>query len=259
MTERPPQEAVALLENALRRSKRTGSVRLPQEFARDRRARDPDPPLPKLISHGGIQLRVLLVVLMMATSAPHNTKVSSKDLAAMLDLPDPERAGARRVSKALKDLEAAQLVRRDRKPGYVPETTVLHPSGSGAEWNDNKLQKPYISLPVNLWRRGWFIALSSRAIALLIVLRELTHGRPSGAAWVDPIRKAQYGLSDDTWTRASQELIDVGLLKVTVQVYPFQGEPRRRNVYKLNLDHLADHDPGEPPNRADEPQVFTDS
>lgn len=220
-------------------------MQLPLGFARDRNRQDPSPPLAALMQGGGeVRLKVLLSTLMMATKAPHSRKVSSKDLAAMLNLRDPEAAGARRVNKAFKDLEGLALVHRNREPGYVPTVTVLDLAGTGKEWDALKLQGTYITLPIDLWRRGWFIALSGRALAILIILKELTHGRARNGAWVDPIRKRQYGLSDDTWTRGCEELKRAGLLTVDEHVYSASGEPRRRNVYTLHLDRLTQFDPG---------------
>ena len=243
---RPPQEAVERLAKAVKGSKRSSTVRLPQVFARDSVSKEPVPPLAELMQGGGdVRLKVLLTTLMMATKPPHNRKTSSKDLAAMLGLNDPDGAGARRVNKAFADLEKLNLVRRDREPGHVPETTVLNPAGTGKEWSDVRMQRPYITLPIALWERGWFIALSGRAIALLIVLRELTGGRVKNGAWVDGIRKRQYGFSDDTWTRACRELREAGLLDVREDVFSSRGEPRRRNNYTLRLDRLATFDPGE--------------
>lgn len=246
MLTRPPQESIDRLEKAVTRSKRS-TVRFPQTFARDAGSKVPTPTLATLLRGGGeVRLKVYMTVLMMATVAPHSTKVTAKDLATMLGLRDPEGSGARRVSKAFKDLTDMDLLRREGDPGHVPTTTVLDPAGSGDEWNDLALPKPYITLPIALWRRGWFIALSGRAVALLIILRELTHGRKgTSGAWVDGIRKRQYGFSDDTWTRATEELRDAGLLDITEQVFSSRGEPRRRNVYKLRLNRLESFDPGD--------------
>lgn len=247
MVNDPGQEAVLRLTKAVSKSKRTSTVRFPQTFARDRRGKDPDPPLARILRGGGeIRLKVFMTVLMMATAPPHATKVSSTDLAVMLDLPDPHGAGSRRVSKAFRDLSKMGLVSRSSKPGYVPETTVLDPGGSGSEWSDTSLERPYITVPVSLWRRGWFIALSGRAIALLVVLRELTNGRQNTkGTWADGIRKRQYGFSDDTWTRAAAELKEAGLLEVQEEVHQSHGEPRRRNLYRLLLDRLELFDPGQ--------------
>lgn len=249
MIERPAQEAIDCLTQAVLRSKRASTVRFPQQFARDRQGKNPDPPLARLLrGHGEVRLKVFMTVLMMATAAPHAKKVAAADLATMLDLPDPQKAGSRRVNKAFRDLVEMGLVARTVEPGHVPETKVLDPAGSGEGWSDLKLPNPYITMPVALWRRGWFVALSGRAIALLVVLRELTNGRsaPNGT-WVDGIRKRQYGLSDDTWTRSVAELREAGLLEVREHIQPSRGEPRRRNLYTLRLERLENFDPGDVP------------
>jgi hypothetical protein len=244
--ERPPQQAIELLEKAVDRSKRRSSVRLPLAFARDQVNEIASPPLAKMLQGGGeVRLKVLLTMLMIATKHPHEARVSSRDLAAMLNLRDPDVAGARRVNKALGDLAAVPLIRREHRPGHVPNTTILDPGGSGEEWNTEQLTgTTYITLPPDLWRRGWLIALSGRALAMLIVLREITAGREKGA-WVPGTRHRQYGLSEDTWTKATKELREWGLLDVDVKVTSFHGEPRRRNVYTLHLDRLGMFDPGD--------------
>ncbi|TFV96755.1 hypothetical protein [Orlajensenia leifsoniae] len=246
MVERPPQQAIDLLEKAVERSKRRSSVRLPLAFARDQVNEVARPPLARLLQGGGeVRIKVLLTILMMATKHPHVTRVPSRDLAAMLNLPDSDGAGARRVNKALSDLADVNLVRREHRPGHVPSTTILDPGGSGEEWNTEQLSgTTYITLPPDLWRRGWLIALSGRALALLIILRENTGGRQKGA-WVPGIRHRQYGLSEDTWTKATKELRDAGLLDVDEKVFSFQGEPRRRNIYTLHLARLGMFDPGD--------------
>ncbi|MFK0005516.1 hypothetical protein ACIQTZ_00535 [Paenarthrobacter sp. NPDC090520] len=246
MVERPPQQAIELLEKAVERSKRRSSVRLPLGFARDQVNAFPAPPLAQLLRGGGeVRIKVLLTILMMATKHPHETRVASRELAAMLNLRDADGAGARRANKAISDLVTANLVRRDLRPGHVPNVTILDPSGSGEEWNSEQLSgTTYITLPPDLWRRGWLIALSGRALALLIILRENTGGRAKGA-WIPGVRHRQYGLSEDTWTKATKELRESGLLDVEEKVYSFQGEPRRRNVYTLHLDRLGTFDPGD--------------
>lgn len=244
--ERPPQQAIELLEKAVERSKRRSSVRLPLAFARDQVNETAEPPLARLLQGGGeVRLKVLLTMLMIATKHPHVARVPSKDLAAMLNLRDPDGAGARRVNKALGDLAAANLIRREHRSGHVPSTTILDPGGSGEEWNTEHLSgSTYITLPPDLWRRGWLIALSGRALAMLIILKENTGGREKGA-WVPGIRRRQYGLSEDTWTKATKELREAGLLDVDEKVFSFHGEPRRRNLYTLHLDRLGMFDPGD--------------
>lgn len=126
MVIRPDEEAIQRLEKAVSRSKRRASVRFPQGFVRDSHGKDPQPPLARLVAGGGeVRLKVLVTVLMIATEPPHATKAPAKDLAAMLGLRDPGGAGARRVNKAIRDLEGMSLVQRDPRPGYTPQLTVL--------------------------------------------------------------------------------------------------------------------------------------
>lgn len=243
------RDAVDRLESAVTRSKRHSSVRLPQGFARQLTVNAGRPPLVRIMQGGRggePALKVFLTVRMVATKPPHDTKLSAKNLAAMLDFSDPERAGARRVTAAIRRLETGKLLEREVREGLTPKLVVLDPTGTGEAWDDSKLKNPYITLPVSLWRKGWFIALSGRALALLVVLRELTGGRNLGG-WADGIRKRQYGLSEDTWTRATKELVDRGLLEVEVRTYSSNGEPRRRNIYKLTLENLERFAPFEVP------------
>jgi len=247
---RPGTEAVKRLEKAVRKSKRSSSVRLPVEFARA--AGDDDPPLARMMrggQGGESRLRVYLLVRMMATAAPHHLSITATDAAACLDFPDPPTVGARRVNAAFKALASddLRLIAIKAPPGRTRTLEILNPDGSGLAWDDTKLRAPYITLPITLWRKGWLLALSGRAVAILIVLKELTAGRKSDGAWVDGIRKRQYGFSDDTWTRASKELKDRGLLTVERHTYQSQGEPRQRNLYQLNLDVLEKYAPFEHP------------
>lgn len=252
MPERPAQEAIERLEKIVRRSKRGSTVQLPQGFARDTKNAVPDPVLAGLLRHGnGLLVKVYLTVVMAATSHPHKVQLSNPEIAEALGLPDPggngerQGAGARRVRKAMAELEKRKLVRREPRHGHAPITHVLDGRGAGEDLGDLPLGKPWITLPIALWKRGWFIALSPRAIAVLVVLRELTYRRShSRGTYVDGVRKRQYGLSDDTWTRATRELEDAGLLTVEREVYEDRGEPRRRNLYTLRLDLLSAMDPG---------------
>lgn len=62
----------------------------------------------------------------------------------------------------------------------------------------------------------WLLKLRGVQIAVLLAVLELTGGsaHPQGE-WMDGYRKRQYGLSDDTWTRATSALEHYGLLHVT--------------------------------------------
>ncbi|MCV7719759.1 hypothetical protein M3C89_010780 [Micrococcus luteus] len=244
--ERPPQQALDHLQRAIDRARRKSSVRLPEEFARDRHGKNPTPPLAQMLKGGGHQLHTYLSILMKATKAPHETKVGTAELAEMLYPEGANGSNKRKIASEIRRLEGPTLpmLQVQREAGRVPTVTVLHPNGSGEQWDAARLPSPYITLPIELWKNGWILVLSPRALGMFIILRELTNGRSDrNAAWVDPIRKKQYGLSNDTWTRATAELQQVGLLTIEQKVASFYGEPRRRNIYTLHVDYMKGAEP----------------
>lgn len=243
MVSRPAESVMEQLRFASRRSGRV-SVALPREFARDTESPEPAPPLVQILrGKGEMRLKVYLTTLMAATRAPHTTRNSAYTLATMLGLGEG-RAARRRIDEAYKGLVDLNLVAREANPGAITTTAVLHWSGSGREWQVPTTASPYISLPIELWKNGWIAALSGRAIAMLIVLRELTNGRSSDSAWADGIRKAQYGLSADTWTRGCAELEDAGLLTTSTGIASSHGLRRRRKSYTLDMELLKASEPG---------------
>jgi hypothetical protein len=186
---------------------------------------------------------------MPSTRAPHKTTISASELAELLDFQAPASAGARRVTTAIRALEKLDLLKRHVSPGRVPTLEVLDPAGSGKAWdvNSKELSGNYAGIPIDLWKNGWITALTGRQLAMLIVLRELTNARKPEPGvqgiWVDGTRKRQYGFSDDTWTRATHELRDLGFLEISENVFKSFGEPRRRNLYDLNIGRLAELPP----------------
>ena len=227
-----PAEPLRKLQLAVKRSRRSSSVRFPIGFVRQEVSGE-SPPLAQLLRGGEVRLKLYLTLAMIATRAPHELDPPpASHLAAMLNLDDPTHNGARRINDALQWLHAKGFLIRTPRPGRTPHLQLLHPGsvpiGSGR----------YVSLPIAIWEEGWLYVLSARALALYLVLREATGGR--GAATLPGGRKAQYDLSADTWTRATRELETAGLLDVR-EVF---DEPsfetfelsRRRLEYTLTTD-----------------------
>lgn len=245
MVSRPDESVMERLRSASKRSLRT-SVALPRVFARDTESPEPAPPLVQILrGKGGTRLKVYLTTLMAATQSPHTTENSAYTLATMLGLGEG-RVARRRIDEAYKGLVDLNLVAREANPGVVTTTKVLHWSGNGDDWEKPTPASPYISLPIELWKNGWIAALSGRAIAMLIVLRELTNGRSRSTAWADGTRKAQYGLSADTWTRGCAELEEAGLLSTSTGIASSHGLRRRRKSYTLDIELLKASEPGQP-------------
>lgn len=229
MTE--PVEALAILQNAVDRSKRKSSVQFPISFVRQHAG---SPPLAKLMrggQGGGVRLRLYLTLVMQATRHPYRVpRRTARGLARLLNLPGEN--GPRQINAALNWLEKERLIVREREDG-VPSAFVLKlPDGSGEDWAPNRDWR-YLTLPIALWSNGWILRLNGRCLAVYIALRELTGGKPEGGV-MDKHRKRQYGISNDTWTRATKELEAMGLLIVTEEVFGDDSwERRRRNRYRL--------------------------
>jgi hypothetical protein len=224
------------MKSAVARSKRAASVQFPVEFVRS--SNDEPPMLAQLMAGGqggGVRLKLYLTLAMQATRPPRTVAPrTSAGYARLLDL--PEQSGSRRVNEALKWLSSKQLIDRTPRAGKPAQITLLQPDGSGEEWTTIGGSR-WVTLPIQLWDAGWIFQLSPRALAAYVALRELLGGNkhPDGQ-FMDGFRKRQYGMSDDTWTRATKELVELKLLTITIE--PWGDDERMRRVRRRYL--LAD-------------------
>ena len=198
---------------------------------------------------GAVRLKLYLCLNLLAARAPHGVRrIPARAWAEALNLRDPSGLGARRVSDALAWLDEAKMITVRRERGDSPVITLLDPTGNGSEY---KRYSPYVQVPLGFWREQWIVRLSGSGVALLIVLLDLQGGKKSrqDAPWLPTRQRARYGLSDDTWTRASKELAEQGLL--TIDRIP-QGRDfdfrRMRNTYWIDKSRLAEPDLDYPDN-----------
>lgn len=226
-------DAVAAMQNAVARSKRAATVQFPVEFVRS--SGDEPPTLAQLMAGGQggvVRLKLYLTLAMQATRPPRNVAPrTSAGYARLLDL--PEASGSRRINQALKWLSSHNLVVRTDRPGKPAQITLLQPDGSGEEWTTTGGSR-WVTLPIQIWSKGWIFELSGRALAVYVALRELLGGskHPDGQ-FMDGYRKRQYGMSDDTWTRATKELEALGLL--TISIESWGDDERMRRVRRRYL------------------------
>jgi len=231
-----PAEPVRKLQAAVNRSKRSTSVQFPVGFVR-RQLTGETPPLARLFRGGDVRFKLYLILAMIATRAPYEIEDSPPSiyLASMLNLDDPDKTGARRVTDALAWLHREKFVERTSRPGRTPRIRVLRPGSTAIATGR------YVSVPLDIWDKGWLLYLSGRALALYFVLLEATGGRPGRAAMLTGDRKRQYDLSDETWARGAAELEEAGLLEVE-EVFSKSSEKgefelkRRRLRYTLAED-----------------------
>ena len=230
-----PSEAIEALDRATARSKRKSSVNFPITYVK--RA-DSTPSAAWLVQSHELRLKMHMTFMMQATAAPYTLPDRpTQSLARWLNL--PQDSGPRRANDARKWLIEKKLISRVKLDDGKQGLLLLHPDGSGNAWNGTGDARHgterWVGLPLYFWSNYWILRLSGRATAVLMALLELNGGskHPDGEL-MDGHRKKQYGLSDDTWTRATKELEYYGLLRTTPVYWGDDDlERRRRNRYAV--------------------------
>lgn len=198
---------------------------------------------------GDVRLKLFLSVIWLASSAPYDVTLPERSWAKLVGL-DPTAGDARRVRHALEGLTRSGLVRTVGRPGGTRVVTLLDESGRGDAYRppgEAARKEPgtyhqYLRLPSTLWTNGWTRELSGAATASLLVLLAYGAEDPAGR-WLSPgLVERSCGLSLSTWRRGTRELRDLGVARArpTVVGGSARHEPRRRNVWVVDLGHL-DH------------------
>lgn len=222
-------------------------------------ASEPSPPMARMLRGGGgrggsARLKVYLSLLWLARNRTLERPVFSypaRQLAALIGLPHPGDAGARRVQEALRWLAREGFVALDRRPGDVTHVHLLDDAGSGEPYRPaGPLVKPaprrsrsereqhfYVQLDARFWTEGWVADLSGAAIAMLLACLYEQRGR-GGEIWVSPrMGRERYDLSDETRNKGLRELTDQGILSLARRPVPaaslFDERFRARNIYLM--------------------------
>ena len=258
---RPRPIALTAADNvATRNHKRALPLR--RAFAERPDNTDQPTPLARLLRGGrggSVRLRLYLSYLWLGAAPPHELTYPARAWAELLDLDDPETAGARRVADAVRWLEKNEFITVTNRAGAPNIVRLLSDAGTGkayelpgAAYNRLRGKKPeilqphrYIQLPADLWTSGWIAVLNPAALAMLIVLRIQVGAKDPDTeeVWIGPDYAAKtFLLSEETRTRGVRELQDAGLVTirrrqlVATDSFDFR---RFRNVYRLNLPALA--------------------
>lgn len=232
-----------LLTYAVAKSKRTSGVPLAMGFLRRVRGDKDAPPLAQLLrgGRGGeVRLKLYLSMSLIAVGEPYDVTTPARTWAEMLGLPEPEKNGARRIADAIVWLDRNKLVAARRRQGAPARVTLSSQLGTGGTYRRPRPKDRYVSLPIGLWQNGWIVHLSGSAIAMLIVLLDMTNGGKE-SAWIAPAEaKQRYDLSPDTWREGAEELQEAGLVSVTTDSRGREfGWRRVRKTYSVHAEHLA--------------------
>jgi hypothetical protein len=221
---------------------------------------DPSPPMARMLRGGGgrggaTRLKVYLSLLWLARNRRLDRPVfayPAQHLAALLGLPSPDGAGARRVQEALRWLDAEGFVALDRRPGNVTRVHLLDDAGSGQPYQpagnlttrqarrsqEERQRHFYVQLDARFWTEGWITELSGAAVAMYLACLYEQRGRPGEAIWISPAAgRERYDLSDETRNKGLRELTDWGLLclgrRPVATASFFDERFRARNTYEI--------------------------
>ncbi len=116
--------------------------------------------------------------------------------------------------------------------------TVVPPPGP--------MQAPYITLPLELWSRGWINVMTARALYVYMCLRLMFVSKDaSDPVHVSVWERQRFAMSDDTWQRGVAELERLGLIRSEIAVVAADGwstDRRPRKVFYLNHHYLLEND-----------------
>jgi hypothetical protein len=243
--------AKKLLEAAVKKSGRKSSVQLPEEFARIRKPGEKSTGLSELFALGEVPMKVYLTLVMLTRKPPHELFRELPDhywaeLLGYEELNDADPIpgkGTRRIKRAMTSLQKAGpggtgLVSRTAIPGHGAKIGVVHPP--------EPTRAPYLSIPLELWSRGWINVMSARALFVYLCLRLVLAGRPDNVGTqISSWDRERFAIKEDTWQRGIKELEALNLVWSEIDrvaVDRWSTDLRKRKVYYLNNSFLIAND-----------------
>jgi hypothetical protein len=242
--------AKKLLVGAVKNSGRRSSVQLAGEFARIRKPGETSTGLSELFALGEVPMKVYLTLVMLTRKPPHELFSVKPDhywaeLLGYEELNDADPIpgnGTRRIKRAMTALEKAGpggtgLISRTAIRGHGVKIGVVHPPG---EW------APWISIPLELWSRGWVNVMSARALFVYLCLRLVLAGKPDNeGTQVSSWDRERFAIKEDTWQRGIKELEALNLVWSDIDrvvVDRWSTDLHKRKVYYLNNAFLKEND-----------------
>lgn len=225
-------QAIALLKQEVDLSKRTAGLRLAPSFVKSADPDDP-PALARMLGAGrggAVRLKLFLTFALRATSGrPILAARRPPGLSRMLALPSD--TGPRRVSDALRWLRNNRFIELRPQEGQPGEITLLDGEEHPHDLSSSDRHGRYVLVPIELWTSGHILEMKARDVAVFIALRDVT-SNPANEGSLTGYLKAQYGLSDDTWTRALKELRKRNLIDFRTEIDEGDDRlPRKRQIY----------------------------
>jgi hypothetical protein len=230
-----------------------------RSFVRCRDNKEGPPPLAMLMrgGRGGeVRVKLLLSLLWIGAKPPHDATFPARAWGELLGLGDPAGNGARRIRDAMEWLAVHSFVSLTERPGLPTVMMLRREDASGTPYSvpgaaavrakerGRGLEAHrYIRLPSSFWANGWMAAMSTPAIAALLILLAEQSGPTATATWLSPgAARERYALSDQTRYKGLAELEALDLVSKEQRVLSRSNydQQRTRNTYTLQLSRLED-------------------
>lgn len=209
-------------------------------------------------SHGGggrggrLRVALVLTLLWQLAKSPHTTIRPARYWAELLQLEDPERAGARAIRSTLLEIERRGFIRtEDRGPGKQPEIILRDETLQGTDYKLPYLQAieegsagetSYFRVPESFWSTGLCAKLSGAGVAMYLIAMSRAGWGNQPAFWISPKHFVEeYGLGESTRKKGLKELVDFGVATHELRSIDRSGYAgyRRfqRSVYTLAAEY----------------------
>lgn len=214
------------------------------------------PPLARLLHTGGrgggVPIKLYMSLIWRCSASPFNTEISARKWAMLLDLPDPNGLGARRVTTALEVLSRESLVSLDKRRGDSTRVTLREESGDDLAYTlpstahtkavgkAAKQRHLYFKVPFEIWTNGHLQQMSAPAVAMLLILLAEKKADDKPTWWSTERFPDRFNVAESARTKGTKELVARDLLYVGRKSVSISRNPTRtfvkervRNTYAL--------------------------
>jgi len=203
---------------------------------------------------GRLRIALLITLIWQLAKSPHSTTRPARYWAELLELEDPETAGARSIRNTLHELERRGFIRSEgRGPGQTPTIFLLDETLQKVDYRLPYLQAQdegpsgktsYFRVPESFWAKHLAANLSGAGLAMYLIAMARAGWGDNHSFWLSPKHfRETYGLGDSTRKKGLKELVEIGVLTHQLHSLDHMGQTghrrRLRSVYTVTVDYRS--------------------
>ena len=206
---------------------------------------------------GQVRLKLLLSLILICADEPYDSTRDAWVWASFIGLPDPRKAGARRIRTALHELEQRKFIKLEqREKGKALTAVLLREDGSGApytnpvrltEERESTLENVYFRVPMQFWQRQHVSDITTPAMVMWLILLAESRGERRPWWFTDNHARSRYGVTASFRRQGLNELLERGIVTMEKVASSALRRTTPRRVYTLT--HLQ---PGTTKSKAQE-------